>query len=236
MVQRQLYCSGNSTKHLRQTHPPHLYQSIIPTASLPINSTLPQSQGNLSGSLEGSASTSSSLQSPTEDNMALNWVSIKATSTTPPPPQTPLWHHPPFTEDWRTVFKGVPLGIALSQAVLMPPSPSYKSVTSRSCDRGNLSYDPICDSSCDLSATCTWPWEDTTPWPWEDNTWPIKELVINKVTWQDMLWTHVKPVDQHVEDHGNNQQRCNSLGQDPNQEIWYNPQLLCIDCTVPRYL
>jgi len=35
------------------------------------------------------------------------------------------------------------------------------------------------------------PWEPTTLWPWEDNTWPIKELVINNVTWPDALPTCV---------------------------------------------
>ena len=56
------------------------YQSITPTASSPLASTLPQSQGNQTGSSEGSADTSSSLQSPAEantDDIALNWVSIK---------------------------------------------------------------------------------------------------------------------------------------------------------------
>jgi len=56
------------------------YQSITPTALLPLASTLPQSQGNQTGSSEGSADTSSSPQSPTEadiNDIALNWVSIK---------------------------------------------------------------------------------------------------------------------------------------------------------------
>jgi len=45
--------------------------------------------------------------------------------------------------------------LLLSQAVLMPPSLSYKPVTSASCDRGNISHDPTCDSSHDPSTTCT---------------------------------------------------------------------------------
>jgi len=28
----------------------------------------------------------------------------------------------------------------------------------------------------------------------------------------------------------------NSLGLDPNRDVLYNPQLLRIDCAVPRYL
>jgi len=43
----------------------------------------------------------------------------------------------------------------LLQAVLTSPSLSYKLVTSRSHDRGNLSHDPTCDSSRDPSATHT---------------------------------------------------------------------------------
>jgi len=43
----------------------------------------------------------------------------------------------------------------LSRAVLVPPSLSYKPVTSASCDCGNISHDPTCDSSCNPSATRT---------------------------------------------------------------------------------
>ena len=55
------------------------YHSITPTASLPIASTSPQSQGNQTISSEGSADTSSSTQSSADNadnNMALNWVTI----------------------------------------------------------------------------------------------------------------------------------------------------------------
>ena len=57
------------------------YQSIMPTASLPIASTSPQSQGNQSTSSEESADNPSSTHSSTEDvdsDMALNWVTIKS--------------------------------------------------------------------------------------------------------------------------------------------------------------
>ena len=43
----------------------------------------------------------------------------------------------------------------VSQAVLAPPSLNYKSVTSGSHDRGNISHDPTHDSSCNPSTTCT---------------------------------------------------------------------------------
>jgi len=55
------------------------YQSITPGASLPIASTLPQSQGYQSTSPEGSADNPSSTQGSADDmdsNMALNWVTI----------------------------------------------------------------------------------------------------------------------------------------------------------------
>jgi len=42
----------------------------------------------------------------------------------------------------------------VSRAVLAPPSPSYKPVTSAPRDRGNISHDPTHDSSRDPSATC----------------------------------------------------------------------------------
>jgi len=72
--------SPSSTSIYQCTSREGSYQSIIPTASLPLVSTSPQSQGNQTGSSEGSTDTSSSLQSPTEadtNNMALNWISIK---------------------------------------------------------------------------------------------------------------------------------------------------------------
>jgi len=43
----------------------------------------------------------------------------------------------------------------LSQAVLAPPSLSYKPITSAPRDHGNISQDPTRDSSCDPSATYT---------------------------------------------------------------------------------
>ena len=55
------------------------YHSITPTASSPIASTSPQSQGNQTISSEEPADTSSSTQSSADDvdsNMALNWVTI----------------------------------------------------------------------------------------------------------------------------------------------------------------
>jgi len=57
------------------------YQSIMPAASSPITSTLPQSQGYQSTSLGESADNPSATQSSAEDvdsNMALNWVTIKS--------------------------------------------------------------------------------------------------------------------------------------------------------------
>jgi len=57
------------------------YQSIMPTALSPLVGTSPQSQGNQTGSSEGSADTSSSTQSSADDtdnDLALNWVSIRA--------------------------------------------------------------------------------------------------------------------------------------------------------------
>jgi len=55
------------------------YQSITPSASLPIAGTSPQSQGYQSTSSGGSADHPSSMQSSADDvdtDMALNWVSI----------------------------------------------------------------------------------------------------------------------------------------------------------------
>jgi len=57
------------------------YQSIKPTALLPYDSTLPQSQGYQSTSSGESADNPPSTHSSTEDvdsNMALNWVTIKS--------------------------------------------------------------------------------------------------------------------------------------------------------------
>jgi len=57
------------------------YQSITPAASLPIASTLPQSQGHQSTSSEESADNPPSTHSSAEDvdsDMALNWVTIKS--------------------------------------------------------------------------------------------------------------------------------------------------------------
>jgi len=56
------------------------YQSITPSASSPIASTSPQSQGYQSTSSEGSSDNPSAMKSSTDDadsDMALNWVSIK---------------------------------------------------------------------------------------------------------------------------------------------------------------
>ena len=55
------------------------YQSITPSALLPIAGTSPQSQGYQSTSPGGSADNPSSMQSSADDadsNMALNWVTI----------------------------------------------------------------------------------------------------------------------------------------------------------------
>ena len=55
------------------------YQSITPSALLPIVSTLPQSQGYQSTPPRGSADNPSSMQSSTDNadsDMALNWVTI----------------------------------------------------------------------------------------------------------------------------------------------------------------
>jgi len=55
------------------------YQSITPSALLPIAGTLPQSQGYQSTSPEGSADNPSSMQSSADNadsDMALNWVTI----------------------------------------------------------------------------------------------------------------------------------------------------------------
>src|SRR6195256_2298197 len=55
------------------------YQSITPSASLPIAGTSPQSQGYQSTSPGGSADNPSSTQNSADDadsDMALNWVSI----------------------------------------------------------------------------------------------------------------------------------------------------------------
>jgi len=55
------------------------YQSITPSASLPIASTLPQSPGHQSTSSGGSTDNLSSTQSSADDvdnDMALNWVTI----------------------------------------------------------------------------------------------------------------------------------------------------------------
>jgi len=46
-------------------------------------------------------------------------------------------------------------GLGLSQAVLAPPSLSYKPITSASHDHGNISHDPTRDSSCDPSTIQT---------------------------------------------------------------------------------
>jgi len=45
--------------------------------------------------------------------------------------------------------------LLVSRAVLTPPSLSYKPITPRPRDRGNISHDPTCDSSRDPFATCT---------------------------------------------------------------------------------
>jgi len=55
------------------------YHSITPAASLPIASTLPQSQSNPPVSSQESADSSSPMQSSADDvdsDMALNWVTI----------------------------------------------------------------------------------------------------------------------------------------------------------------
>jgi len=51
--------------------------------------------------------------------------------------------------------QGDPKEGILSQAVLVPPSLSYKPITSASRDCGNISHDPTYDSSHDPSATRT---------------------------------------------------------------------------------
>jgi len=52
-------------------------------------------------------------------------------------------------------YQHIPEQLPVSQVVLMPPSLSYKPVTSASCDHGNISHDPIRDSSRDPSTTHT---------------------------------------------------------------------------------
>jgi len=55
------------------------YHSIMPTASLPIDSTFPQDPEHQSTSSEGSADNPSSMQSSADDaasDMALDWVTI----------------------------------------------------------------------------------------------------------------------------------------------------------------
>ena len=129
----------------------------------------------------------------------------------------------------------------------MPPSLNYKPVTSASRDRGNISHDPTCDPSCDPSTTHTscdllacdpgnlrpcdpgkiihdlsrnWS-HDKTRFRCASN------LLIN--TWQIVgTINKTRPL--------NNQRRCDSLGLGPNQDVLCNPQLLRIDCAVPRYL
>ena len=51
----------------------------------------------------------------------------------------------------RLSMLGLPPRMILSRAVLVPPSLNYKSVTSASCDCGNISHDHTRDSSCDPS-------------------------------------------------------------------------------------
>jgi len=51
--------------------------------------------------------------------------------------------------------QGDPKEGILLQAVLAPPSLSYKPITSAPCDRGNISHDPTRNSSRDPFTTCT---------------------------------------------------------------------------------
>jgi len=53
------------------------------------------------------------------------------------------------------LYKGETEAQSLSRAVLAPPSLSYKPVTPRPRDRGNISHDPTRDSSRDPFATHT---------------------------------------------------------------------------------
>jgi len=61
-----------------------------------------------------------------------------------------LAHHGLHLKLSKSVFMQPPL-----QVVLVPPSLSYKPITSASRDCGNISHDPTHDSSCDPSTTCT---------------------------------------------------------------------------------
>jgi len=73
--------SSSSAPICQRTSREGSYQSIMPAASSPIASTLPQSQSNPPVSLQESADSSSSMQSSADDadsDMALNWVTIKS--------------------------------------------------------------------------------------------------------------------------------------------------------------
>jgi len=70
-----------STPLCKHTSQEGSYQSITPSASSPVNSTLPQSQGKQSTSSEESTDNPPAMQSSADNadsNMALNWVSIKS--------------------------------------------------------------------------------------------------------------------------------------------------------------
>jgi len=71
--------SPSSAPIWQQTSCEGSYQSITPSASSPVASTSPQSQGHQSSSSEESVDNPSSMQSSADDadsNMALNWVTI----------------------------------------------------------------------------------------------------------------------------------------------------------------
>jgi len=64
-------------------------------------------------------------------------------------------HHPSAPLRRKSLSLQGDLGAALSRAVLTTPSLCYKSVTSASCDHGNISHDPTRDPSRDPSAIRT---------------------------------------------------------------------------------
>ena len=154
----------------------------------------------------------------------------------------------------------------VSQVVLAPPSLSYKPVTPRPCDRGNISHDPTHASSRDPFATHTSrdlsardpgnlrprdpgkiPHDLSRNWsstmsPDKTRFGRASNPLIN--TWQ-IVGTINKTCplnNQQTRDATRstktrlNQRRRDSLGLDPNRDVLCNPQLLRIDCTVPPYL
>jgi len=156
--------------------------------------------------------------------------------------------------------------LLLSRAVLVPPSLSYKPVTPRPHDRGNISHDPTCDSSRDRGNISHDPTRDSSRDPFA--TYTSRDLSARdpgnlrprdpgKIThdlsrnWSSTM-SHDKmcfgcvsnPLINTWQIMGtinktrplNNQRTRDSLGLDPNRDVLCNPQLLRIDCAVPHYL